>query len=143
MNSLASHAFAPQPGRSMPDRTPPGAVGRAPDADSGVERCPLCGDPMRPGMRHCARCFRVVTVTAEQQEPAEAPAASRRAQPGAAYRLEAPARCPTCAKDVVTIRVLRALRTHVSFTSTLPRKGYVIACPECGAMLSAALSGII
>jgi len=62
---------------------------------------------------------------------------------GGVYRLEAPMRCPHCAKDITTIRVLRALRTQVSFTSTLPRKGYVIICTECTGMLSSALSGAI
>jgi len=35
------------------------------------------------------------------------------------------------------------LRTQASFTSTLPRKGYVVVCPECERMLSAELSGLV
>lgn len=41
------------------------------------------------------------------------------------------------------MRVLRVLRTQVSFTSTLPRKGYVIVRPECDRLLSAELSGLV
>jgi hypothetical protein len=31
----------------------------------------------------------------------------------------------------------------VSFTSTLPRRGYVILCPDCERILSAELSGLV
>ena len=39
--------------------------------------------------------------------------------------------------------VFRLLRAQVSFTSTLPRKGYVIVCPECEKPISSELSGLI
>jgi hypothetical protein len=71
-----------------------------------------------------------------QTTPAKAPI-------GALYTLEAPARCPQCQNEITTLRVLRVLRTQVSFTSTLPRKGYVIVCPECERLLSAELSGLV
>lgn len=62
---------------------------------------------------------------------------------GALYTLEATVRCPECHGEIRTLRVLRVLRTQVSFTSTLPRKGYVVVCPQCERMLSAALSGLV
>ncbi len=62
---------------------------------------------------------------------------------GALYSLEAPVRCPECHSEMRSLRVLRLLRTQVSFTSTLPRKGYVIVCPHCERMLSAELSGLV
>lgn len=62
---------------------------------------------------------------------------------GAVYALEFPTQCPQCCKKIGTVRVSRLLRTHVSFTSTLPRKGYIIVCPECDGILSAELSGLI
>jgi hypothetical protein len=65
------------------------------------------------------------------------------AQDGALYTLEAAARCPECHDEIRTLRVLRVLRTQVSFTSTLPRKGYVVVCPQCERMLSASLSGLV
>ena len=64
-------------------------------------------------------------------------------QDGALYTLEAAARCPECHNEIRTLRVLRVLRTQVSFTSTLPRKGYVVVCPQCERMLSASLSGLV
>ena len=83
------------------------------------------------------------------QPPASAPgrdvnrvAPSAPAANGALYTLEAPVRCPECNSDIQTLRVLRLLRTQASFTSTLPRKGYVMVCPECDRMVSAELSGL-
>jgi len=62
---------------------------------------------------------------------------------GAVYTLESPALCPECDTEITTINVIRVMRTQVSFTSTLPRKAYVIACPSCRKLLSAGLSGLI
>ena len=70
-----------------------------------------------------------------------APAGSTKS--GALYSLEAPVICPECASEIRTLRVLRVLRTQVSFTSTLPRRGYVILCPDCDRILSAELSGLV
>ena len=80
-------------------------------------------------------------------ESAEALQPALRAQSsasaGALYTLEAPVQCPQCEQEIRTLRVLRVLRTQASFTSTLPRKGYVVVCPECERMLSAELSGLV
>ncbi len=73
----------------------------------------------------------------------ETPAPARKSLIGAVYTMESAARCPQCEKEIRTFRVLRVLRTQVSFTSTLPRKGYVVVCPECDQILSAELSGVI
>jgi hypothetical protein len=62
---------------------------------------------------------------------------------GAVYTLEFPTRCSQCSAEIDTVRVSRLLRTQVSFTSTLPRKGYIIVCPHCEGILSAELSGLI
>jgi hypothetical protein len=62
---------------------------------------------------------------------------------GTVYTLEFPTRCPQCCTEITSVRVSRLLRTQVSFTSTLPRKGYIIVCPECDGILSAELSGLI
>jgi hypothetical protein len=92
---------------------------------------------------------RKAPVTASSTEVHKAPPvatpASSRAQSGAGamYTLESSVRCPQCEQDIRTLKVLRVLRTQVSFTSTLPRKGYVIVCPECDHLLSAELSGLI
>jgi hypothetical protein len=68
---------------------------------------------------------------------------SQRQPDGALYTLEFPVTCPHCDKQITTLRVFRLLRTQVSFTSTLPRKGYVIVCPECERPISSELSGLI
>src|SRR4051812_31332648 len=74
------------------------------------------------------------TPRPRQQKPVER---------GTIYTLEFPTRCPQCCTEITNVRVSRLLRTQVSFTSTLPRKGYIIVCPECDGILSAELSGLI
>jgi hypothetical protein len=61
----------------------------------------------------------------------------------AQYELEQPAKCPHCRAVIRTLRVLRLTRTQVSFTSTLPRSGRALICPECDRILSAECSGLI
>ena len=60
----------------------------------------------------------------------------------AEYALEQPVRCPQCRVEVSTVHVVRLLRSKVNFTSTLPRKGHVILCSACKAVLAAALGGM-
>ena len=74
---------------------------------------------------------------------ANQPAAAASPAAGAVYTLESPANCPECNTEINTIHVIRVMRTQVSFTSTLPRKAYVIACPACRRLLSAGLSGLL
>ncbi len=62
-------------------------------------------------------------------------------QAEAEYTLEYPARCPHCAAELEALRVARLLRTRVNFTSTLPRRGHVISCPECATIIAAELVG--
>ncbi len=64
-------------------------------------------------------------------------------QGGAVYTLELPVRCPHCRDPIRTLRVLRLVRTQVSFTSTLPRNGRAFVCPQCEKLLSVELSGIL
>jgi hypothetical protein len=49
----------------------------------------------------------------------------------AEYTLEYSVLCPHCAKEPDSLKVVRLLRTRVNSTSTLPRRGRVLACPEC------------
>jgi len=58
----------------------------------------------------------------------------------AEYALETPVRCPACGERVATLRAVRLIRTHVNFTSTLPRRGRVVACPHCLAIVPADLT---
>ena len=64
-------------------------------------------------------------------------------QAGAVYTLENPVKCPHCRDAIRTLRVVRMLRTQVTFTSPLPRAGRVLICPSCEKVLSAELSGIL
>lgn len=61
----------------------------------------------------------------------------------AEYTLEAAADCPTCKESLETLLVVRLLRTRVNFTSALPRRGQVIACSKCRAILAGSLGGLI
>jgi uncharacterized protein YbaR (Trm112 family) len=56
------------------------------------------------------------------------------------YTLEEPVRCPHCREPIRTLQVVRLKRAQVSFTSTLPRGGRVIVCPQCERILSAELT---
>jgi CheY-like chemotaxis protein/DNA-directed RNA polymerase subunit RPC12/RpoP len=58
----------------------------------------------------------------------------------AEYTLECPVRCPACGERLTTVKAVRLIRGQVNFTSTLPRRGRVIACPHCLAIIPAELS---
>jgi len=59
----------------------------------------------------------------------------------AEYTLEHEVRCPHCAAYLRRLQVVRLLRARVNFTSTLPRRGRVIICPDCKYIVSAELAG--
>jgi hypothetical protein len=84
-----------------------------------------------------------VTVAPVMPAAPVAPVMHDAPEPGAIYSVESPLRCPHCQMAIRTFRALRVLRTHVNFMSTLPRKGYVLVCPECAGLLSAELSGLL
>jgi hypothetical protein len=90
---------------------------------------------------HVAATDDIVYDLTEPEPPC--PRQQKPVERGTAYTLEFPTRCPQCCTEITTVRVSRLLRTQVSFTSTLPRKGYIIVCPECDGILSAELSGLI
>jgi CheY-like chemotaxis protein/DNA-directed RNA polymerase subunit RPC12/RpoP len=58
----------------------------------------------------------------------------------AEYALETPVRCPACGERIMTLKAVRLVRAQVNFTSTLPRRGRVMACPHCLAVIPAELS---
>ena len=131
----------------------------------GARECPLClrevGDPAAarrtmisqpatvPGLKPAtAAPLAAATLTgaapiAAPTQAAVAAAAAAAGANGAVYTLESPAQCPECDTEITSIHVIRVMRTQVSFTSTLPRKAYVIACPACRKLLSAGLSGLL
>jgi CheY-like chemotaxis protein len=58
----------------------------------------------------------------------------------AEYTLEFPVRCPACGERIASIKAVRLIRARVNFTSTLPRRGRVLACPCCLALVPAELT---
>jgi hypothetical protein len=60
----------------------------------------------------------------------------------ASYALELPVRCSACSELIAEVRVVRMLRTKVNFTSTLPRRGRVLTCPKCLAVISGELGNL-
>jgi DNA-binding response OmpR family regulator len=58
----------------------------------------------------------------------------------AVYRLETPVRCPQCGDTISSLKAVRLLRTQVNFTSTLPRRGRILICPSCLAIVPAELT---
>jgi uncharacterized protein with PIN domain len=80
--------------------------------------------------------YEIPAGTAEAQIPVQWRTA-------ATYTLESPARCPNCREPIRSVRVIALVRAQVNFTSTLPRKGRVIVCPECERILSAELTGLV
>jgi hypothetical protein len=99
--------------------------------------------PVTRAIREVPPAPAAIETTAEAPERDATARRTAAADRGAVYTLEFPTRCPSCEAEMNTVHVSRLLRTQVSFTSTLPRKGYIIVCPHCDGILSAELSGLI
>jgi hypothetical protein len=114
--------------------------------------CPFCTQGLPPDSRWCPHCKRAIATdifeaaAARAPRPASADTADPPAGHGAdaigVYTIESPVPCPNCRKPMKTVRVLRLTRTQVPFTSTLPRGGRAIVCPDCSHMLSVELAGL-
>lgn len=90
---------------------------------------------------------RVTTGSREDTPMTDDPAApppalppSRESQAEAEYTLESPVRCPACGERITTLKAVRLVRAQVNFTSTLPRRGRVLVCPHCLAIVPAELT---
>lgn len=68
---------------------------------------------------------------------------SNDAEVEAEFTLEAPVRCPQCSESIEELQVVRILRTKVNFVSSLPRRGQVMICPKCRAIVTGSLGGLI
>ena len=75
----------------------------------------------------------------EALPPPELPA-SRESTAEAEYLLESPVRCPACGERITMVKAVRLVRAQVNFTSTLPRRGRVVVCPHCLAIVPAQLT---
>jgi CheY-like chemotaxis protein len=58
----------------------------------------------------------------------------------AEYTLETPVRCPACGERITILKAVRLVRAQVNFTSMLPRRGRVLACPLCLAIVPGELT---
>jgi len=58
----------------------------------------------------------------------------------AEYTLESPVRCPACGERTSSFKAIRLIRAQVNFTSTLPRRGRILACPHCLAVIPGELT---
>jgi GAGA factor len=102
-----------------------------------ADKTDMADEPGAPGTDDEADVYEIaVDAEAETEIPLEW-------RTTAQYQLEEPARCPYCRAVIRTLRVLRLTRTQVSFTSTLPRGGRAMICPECDRILSAEVSGLL
>jgi len=82
----------------------------------------------------------VTSRTSSAPAPSQAAADALRHSSDAVYRLESPVRCAQCGQSISTLQAVRLLRTQVNFTSTLPRRGRVLVCPNCASIVSAELT---
>jgi len=78
------------------------------------------------------------TIAVEPIPPDEARRANEDIE--AEYALETPVRCPACGERIETLKAVRLIRARVNFTSTLPRRGRVVACPHCLSVVPAELT---
>jgi DNA-binding NtrC family response regulator len=82
------------------------------------------------------------TELALGDQPASPDPTASLSQSEATYRLERAVRCSQCGETVSTLNAVRLLRTQVNFTSTLPRRGRVLVCPNCQTMVPAELTNL-
>jgi hypothetical protein len=96
------------------------------------------------GPRGCARepCRAQARLNGKEQHVATSQQINASQIAEAEYTVEFPATCPHCREGIDVVNVARLLRTRVNFTSTLPRRGNVVACPKYNTIIiiSAALA---
>ncbi len=66
-----------------------------------------------------------------------------RGEPAAVYGLEQPVVCPACRGEIDRIFVVRLYRARVNFMSSLPRSGFLLACPDCRVVLPGELGAVL
>jgi CheY-like chemotaxis protein len=100
---------------------------------------PITPGPLLEVVRRAAS--NVLLKDAAEEPPLEEEAAPRPAdKTEAEYTLETPVRCPACGERIETLKAIRLIRSRVNFMSTLPRRGRVVACPCCLAIVPAELT---
>ena len=106
-----------------------------------MAECAFCHEPLPSGAGRCIACGQTVAAADDVYElPDAEPIIPANWQTAALYTLDSPVRCPHCREPIRTVRVVRMTRTQAPFTSTLPRGGRAITCPQCERVLSMELS---
>ena len=102
---------------------------------------PIKPDQLLQVIRRVTAAAREETVMSEDTPASqpELPSAGE-TKIDAEYTLETPVRCPACGERISNLKAVRLIRAQVNFTSTLPRRGRVLACPYCLAVIPAELS---
>jgi len=102
---------------------------------------PIARDQLLQVVRRAATPPSSATRTSEDSAPPSAELPTLHGtKVEAEYTLESPVRCPACGERITTVKAVRLVRAQVNFTSTLPRRGRVVACPHCLAVIPAELS---
>ena len=104
---------------------------------------PIAPEQLRTVVRRVLASAAPPVETRMSDEPAfPAPdlSAPQESKVDAEYTLESPVRCPACGERIATLKAVRLIRAQVNFTSMLPRRGRVMACPVCLAVIPAELT---
>jgi DNA-binding response OmpR family regulator len=114
-----------------------------------VMRKPLDVDAVLPAVRTLLAMSATLRVPVSDEEgvmseaPEAAPLAglsSDEQESEAEYTVESPVRCPACGERTSSLKAIRLVRAQVNFTSTLPRRGRVLVCPHCLAVIPGELT---
>ena len=103
---------------------------------------PITQEQLLQTMRRATAAEKLMSDDSDDSEESDSPElqASQETKIDAEYALESPVRCPACGERITTVKAVRMIRSQVNFTSTLPRRGRVLACPHCLAVIPAELT---
>jgi CheY-like chemotaxis protein len=101
---------------------------------------PISQKQLRDAVRRAMATLEEMPVIADAAPSASTDLQTALDKIDAEYSLECPVRCPACGDTVSSLKAVRLLRAHVNFTSTLPRRGRLVVCPNCLAIVPAELS---
>ena len=101
---------------------------------------PISQKQLRDAVRRAMATLEEMPVAADAAPSASTDLQTALDKIDAEYSLECPVRCPACGDTVSSLKAVRLLRAHVNFTSTLPRRGRLVVCPNCLAIVPAELS---
>ncbi len=101
---------------------------------------PITPSQLREVLRRVTTAGNEETPMSDDPDAAPPLPPSRESKAEAEYTLESPVKCPACGERMTSLKAVRLVRAQVNFTSTLPRRGRVIVCPHCLAVIPAELT---